>query len=290
MTATDTSALPILKYPGSKLRLVHWIGQHLPPHMPLYAEPFAGTAAVYIAHHHRIANAALNDANEALVTFFRTLQDPDTAKQLVRRLSLTPYSRKEQQRASSILKDPSQHDSLTVAWAVFTAHNQGFGGRPHQGWGTATTYNIADTFHDKVRRLRLVAQALLKAQLDCTDALTFIKRWDTPDTTLYVDPPYPQETQRDTHTHYYSHTTDHQALIDTLAHTKGTVLLSYYDHPALDTLTKAGFAKHTRTVQQALSNNTYTPGTQPKATEVLMVRHARPQPQYHLLNPPPPTP
>jgi len=61
--------------------------------------------------------------------------------------------------------------------------------------------------------------------IGCEDALSFIKRWDSPHTIIYADPPYPNTVQG----HYGGYTLDdYQALCDALDACESSYVLSNY--------------------------------------------------------------
>lgn len=65
--------------------------------------------------------------------------------------------------------------------------------------------------------------------IECADALKYIRRWDSPQTLFYVDPPYPGSENG----HYGGYTQqDFEALCDVLDNVHGSFLLSCYDNPA----------------------------------------------------------
>ena len=101
----------------------------------VYCEPYSGAGSLFFAlPRHPVE--VINDLDQRLVTLYRALQDEAQCRQLIHRLTFTPYSRAEFIRALALRDDP---DPVTAAWALFTAQNQGFGGRANTGgnWGVA---------------------------------------------------------------------------------------------------------------------------------------------------------
>jgi DNA adenine methylase len=84
---------PVLRYHGGKWKLAPWIIANMPPHQ-VYVEPFGGGANVLLRKE-RLAAEVYNDLDGRVVQVFRTLQDPEKAAQVRRRLSLTPFARAE---------------------------------------------------------------------------------------------------------------------------------------------------------------------------------------------------
>lgn len=240
MTHKQRTPPPPFKHVGGKYRLATWIAQYLPHTMPLYTEAFCGAASVYIHIHHRCRIAALNDADQEIINLFRVLQDPQQTKQLLRRLTFTPYAKDEFVRA---LNTPPDADPVTRAWSTFVKRNQGFSGKASSpgDWGRARKEDMPKRYHNQVNALKQLAAILSKAQIDNNDAISFLQQYDCQEATHYIDPPYLNCTN--TNKTSYKHDVDHQKLVDTILSLKGNVVLSCYDHPTYAPLAKHGFTK-----------------------------------------------
>jgi DNA adenine methylase len=208
-----------------------------------YCEPYAGSLAVLLARK-PAPSEIVNDADHTLVNFYKVIQDKQTFKQLYRLLAQTPYSRAEFVRAMEILKQhistrmPNQLNtpSVELAWAFFVFYNQRMPGRL---WLSSRSWAI-DRTNVFIKRLPKLRQRLKNVYFDCTDALSFIKRWDSPDAVMYIDPPYVDLG------HYYFPSTDiehHQQLVDTVLPCKSAIVISGYDHPVYDKLVEHGWQK-----------------------------------------------
>jgi DNA adenine methylase len=222
---------PILSYYGGKQRIASRIVEVIRtiPHA-VYAEPFAGGAAVLFAkgrphttntaHYHEV----INDVDERIVTLYRVCQEQEG--ELLHLLKYTPYSQAEYRKASAILKGEAEATDLRRAWATVVGIRQGFAKKMLGGWGTGVTTpnhamgwaNYLDALPDILARFRGVYVA-------CEDALRFIERWDSPDTLFYCDPPYPNTCQA----HYAGYTLDDwQRLCAVLDACQGSYILSNY--------------------------------------------------------------
>jgi DNA adenine methylase len=69
------SCLPVLKWAGGKRKLLPELLKHVPKKIDMYAEPFAGGAALFFHIWPRCKEAVLIDENKDLVVFYRTLRD-----------------------------------------------------------------------------------------------------------------------------------------------------------------------------------------------------------------------
>ena len=219
-----------ISYYGGKQRIASQIVEVLEsiPHT-VYVEPFSGGLAVLYAKKVRDGNSdnyreAINDINQCLITFWRVARNsPD---ELQRYLELTPYSQEEYRVSKQIYNNPSEYDEIKIAWAVYIQCNMSFANKIKAGWGTQTmSHNSATTWHNRKANLPQAFERLEKVHIGCEDALKFIKRWDSPQTLHYVDPPYPSTNQG----HYKGYTLDdYQALCDALDNCQGSYVLSNY--------------------------------------------------------------
>jgi hypothetical protein len=84
---------PPIRYHGSKWRLAPWIISHFPKHQA-YVEFFGGGAAVLLRKT-RSRVEVYNDLDVQVVNLFRVLRDRTSQAELIRLISLTPFSRDE---------------------------------------------------------------------------------------------------------------------------------------------------------------------------------------------------
>ncbi len=81
-----------------------------------------------------------------------------------------------------------------------------------------------------VEDLPLIAQRLLRVQIEHAPAIEVIQRYDSEETLFYCDPPYPHSSRTDVNA-YANEMTDqhHRALAEVLRGAKGNVAVSGYD-------------------------------------------------------------
>jgi DNA adenine methylase len=188
----DAIARPALRYHGGKWRLADWIIGHMPAHH-CYVEPFGGGGSVLIQKP-PVPVEVYNDLSGRVVNFFRVLREQPDA--LIVAVALTPYSRQEM----ALAREPSD-DPLEAARRFFVLSWQGRGG-PTARWNTGWRFqreiikrNSTVKDWNELDRLLAVAGRLKQVQIECDDALAVIRRYDTPATLFYCDPPYLQETR-----------------------------------------------------------------------------------------------
>ncbi len=186
MILAATPDRPVLRWHGGKWRLASWIIGHLPPHV-CYVEPYGGAGSVLLRKPPS-AIEVLNDADQRLVGFFRTLrQRPD---ELLRAIELTPYARAEFEQAFQVHPNPVE-DARRVFVLCWQGRSRGMG-----EWRTGWRYEIGgkrvsgavDDF--RTDHLATVVARLKHVQLECDDAAAVIGRYDAPTTLFYMDPPY----------------------------------------------------------------------------------------------------
>ncbi|MFE2747355.1 DNA adenine methylase [Streptomyces scopuliridis] len=271
---------PPFPYYGAKARIAPWLVGHMPNEHRVYVEPFAGSAAVLFARSRPATHEVLNDLDGNVVTFFRVLRDRED--ELVRVLTLTPYSR-EEYRAADL--EASDLDDVERARRFFVRTTQSFnaagaaaGKRASWSNGMRRGSSQATTVADVVDRLHAAAARLRKVVIENRPAADLIALYDAPDVVLYCDPPYLNSTRSGLRDHKqgdYAHDTnteaDHRALAEVLHGCRSSVLLSGYGSPLYDEL-YGDWDRAEITVQRPTSNRRGSTG--PAGVEVVWSNRA----------------
>ena len=222
---------PLFSYYGGKQRLASKIMKHFPPHS-VYVEPFAGGAALLFAkpelpvtnkHHYR---EILNDTNELIYKTYKYCRDnPDAFERLI---EFTPSSRSAHKEATHICKNYLNYSDKEIAWAFFVNINQSFSNELNASW-SVVLYGSSSTgsrWEARRRSINITLQRLRSVSIESLDAIDCIKKWDSPQTLFYCDPPYPNANQG----HYGGYTIeDFDRLCMTLDNIQGSYVLSNYD-------------------------------------------------------------
>jgi DNA adenine methylase len=88
-----------------------------------------------------------------------------------------------------------------------------------------------------VEDLPLIAQRLLRVQIENAPAVEVIQRYDSEETLFYCDPPYPHSSRTDINAYANEMTDDqHRKLAQVLRNAKGKVALSSYHCELMDEL------------------------------------------------------
>jgi DNA adenine methylase len=236
-------------YSGGKGKMIKKLLPLL-PRGKIYVEPYCGSAAMFFAKEPSPIEV-LNDLDGNIINFFRCLQNKRTFNELLRKLRVTPYARKEFERAIKILNKPTKKP-VEWAWAWFVVANQGFAGittrlSPGQwgrSFGGGGTAQCTARWLYKIGLLEACRHRLMCAQIDCVDALKAIRYWDSKDTVFYIDPPYLPITRKSQDIYRHDATQQHhEQLVKTLLSLKGQAMLSCYDDPVYKPLLKHGWRK-----------------------------------------------
>lgn len=189
----------------------------------------------------------VNDLNQDVVNYFRVLRDhPD---ELIRRITNTPYARKEYDNAYNETKDIVEKAArfcikCHMGFSCSNRYKNGFrSGQQYNSPNPAKAWNkLPDT-------LQMATEHLKQVQIECLPALELLKRYSTPDVFAYLDPPYLRRTR--TKKYLYSEEMsdlEHQELLEFLLKFPGKILLSGYDNELYNTVL-SGWNKVCRPVQ-----------------------------------------
>ncbi|MEH0194525.1 DNA adenine methylase [Caulobacter sp. CCNWLY153] len=234
---------PTLRYLGGKWLLAPWILEHFPAHRT-YVEPFGGAASVLLRKSRSHAEV-YNDLDCDLVNLFQVLRDDAMAERLVRMVALTPFSRAEFMATYAPSDDPVERARRLVARSFMGHGSNAANIERSTGFRADSTRNGTTPAVDWMNLppgLALVAQRLRGVVIEQRPALEVMRRFDRPDTLVYVDPPYVHDTRsakkvRGALYNAYRHElSDEQQveLLEALDGLKSMVVLSGYPHPLYD--------------------------------------------------------
>lgn len=227
---------------GGKFSHVDWIVPLLPKAFH-YCEPFGGSAAILLNKEPSPVET-YNDIDGDLVNFFRVLRDKPEA--LIEKLYLTPFSKEEFILAWSA-RGRTDLDEVERARLFFVRAEQvriGLAQKATPGrwaWCKLTSRRgmsgAVSRWMSRISALWLVAERLRTVQIENDDAFTVIKRYDSPATLFYLDPPYVHEARGDPHAYGKEMSEEeHERLANLLRAVKGKVALSGYHSPLMEEL------------------------------------------------------
>lgn len=256
----------LLTYYGGKQKLAPIIHEILPSHI-LYAEPFAGGAAVFW-YKRPSPVEVLNDLNGELINFYRIVKT--RYHDLYTLISQTLHSRQQHTHAWVIYQFPELFDDVQRAWAIWVLSSQSFSARLDGSFGydvsqNTTSRKIQISRHEFTERY---ATRLEKVQLENADALYIIRSRDSPGSLFYCDPPYFNSDMG----HYKGYTKrDFADLLSTLAGIQGKFLLSSYPSHLLSDFTRR-HQWYQQSFEMEVTVNAKSGKTKPK-TEVLTANY-----------------
>lgn len=218
---------PVLKYPGAKNRIAPWIVSYIPRH-EVYLEPFFGSGAVlFNKQPSRIET--VNDIDGNIVNFFKVLRD--NQEELIRTLKLTPYARDEYIAAYQNLEEDSKVEQARK-FAVRCWMGFGCSNRYQNGFRTSQQMTSPDTtkqWNEFMQTIREASLRLKNVQIENMDAMELIKRYNTADVFIYIDPPYLTNLRKG---YIYKHEMteeQHIKLLEAALNHSGKVMISGYE-------------------------------------------------------------
>ncbi len=226
----------LASYPGHKLMLAEKYEQYYPPHR-IFASPFGGMGGEIMAKQpSRIE--IWNDVDDHVYSVFKVLQNDKEYRRLLDLLkNKTPNGRRQYEDCSRILAEhPCKHPRVRKAWAFLVCSAIGYRG-PHpslaRSWSTNLSHGDRATklLLDLPTVLDLWRQRFRRVRLEHTDWFGVFRRYDSPTTFWFVDPPYHPATLT-SHAPLYRHVlmlAEHEKLLRTLLGAKGFILLCGYD-------------------------------------------------------------
>lgn len=266
-----------------------------------YVEPFHGSLAVLLELRRLgyAGQAIVNDLNGHVHNLAKCLADSEYAGLLHDALSLTPFHEAVWRHARNVLSVLANYrneecHNLLVATHYFIASWMGRNGEAggEDDWAEAvggfccrfTTsggdpalrwQNAVASIPEWFKALSVRTQYLSRDAIDVLESVP-----DGDDLAIYLDPPYLHATRGsaryavdvDDYTGGLGEAEDfHSRLRESLEKfEKARVVVSYYDHPRLDSL-YAGWTKHTVSVAKATAQSARG-AKKREATEVLFVR------------------
>lgn len=219
---------PIIYY-GGKTNMLKHILPLIPRDHRIYAEPFFGGGAVFFGKEASDVEV-INDNLDMVVNFYRVLKTNFPA--LKKMISGTLHAEREQMDSKEILKNPENYDKITRAWAFWTQAALCFSHSIFGGFAFSKSKHARATANRVKQFTWEYSERLEQTQIFCRNALDVIKRYDTPETFFYLDPPYANSVCG----HYEKGKDIFWDLLKLLPTLKGKWLLSSYPSEELDKL------------------------------------------------------
>lgn len=226
---------------GGKFSHLDWLLPLLPK-CHHYCEPFAGSGAVLL-NRESSSVETYNDIDGDVVNFFKVLRDRHD--ELIRVISLTPFSREEYHRA--IYDTTSGVNEVERARRFYIKARQTRTGLAQTAslgrWANckettrAGMSGVVSRWLGGIEALDNIAQRLIRVQIENRPAVDIIRLYDSPNTLFYCDPPYLHATRGDAKAYGFEMDEgQHREFAEAVKECKGKVAVSGYDHPLMDEL------------------------------------------------------
>jgi DNA adenine methylase len=217
-----------LRYHGGKFRIAPWIISFFPNHSR-YVEAFGGAGGVLLQKP-RAKEEIYNDIDSAVVNFFRVLRCPESRARLVEMLRLTPFSREEHTAAYDLTADPVESARRLAIRGMMSFGSEGATRKCRNGF-RASGWERLNGYPEAVAAAGKRFEGVL---IENMDAIKLLQKHDSPETLIYLDPPYIGETRsQECAGRSYRHemtNADHARLLEEVRGLKGMVVLSGYDN------------------------------------------------------------
>jgi len=182
-----TKARPFLKWAGGKSRLLPEILNLVPKTYERYIEPFLGGAALFFELNS--SRAILSDANRELIICYKVVRDnPEELLQLLRSMSTTRKTFYEIRRLR-----PEKLTKIQRAARLIYLNKTCYNGvyRVNRKGEFNTPYGKYRKVRFDEQNIRIVSQALRKAELIAGDFEPILLKLAEAGDFVYLDPPYP---------------------------------------------------------------------------------------------------
>jgi DNA adenine methylase len=240
----------MLSYIGGKSKIGKWIVPFYDKNMETYVETFGGMFWCFynmdLKEYPNLKKVVYNDFNPLNYNLFKCIQNPTELLQAINAIPCqqfgevpTPPLYKEQFIrfqaeifAEGFSVEPGDYE--VAAKYVYILTQVFSGSKPE----TSSFIDLKGkykskylTFRDKLSKPDWVEHFLRITHVENMDFDDVIKKYDSPTTYIYLDPPYWK-----TENYYSNHDfdrEDHERLANVLKTVKGKFSLSYYDFPIL---------------------------------------------------------
>lgn len=246
---TKSRVFKPIRYFGSKGTFYNKLLEYFPSKdsYNMYIEPFGGSYTMGLSADLPDKVCEIyNDKENNVYSLYKVLSDKELFVKFYEMCSLAVYDEYTRQVYKEELKKNSidiVHRAFYFFYVNHTSHNGigGFSINPIIRRGMAKS--VSDML-SSIDRLPELHQRLSRVIVTNKDGIELVKKYNTEDTFLYLDPPYVQSTR--TSARYIEDMDDdtHDRLIDICISSNAKILISGYDNPLYDRLTINGFTKH----------------------------------------------
>lgn len=261
-------------------QIAHYINQ---TEHRIYVEPFGGMAGVLFLKRPSPVEV-YNDIDKRLVNLFRVLRSKSKTSKLYEQLELTPFAREEYLAAQQVVKESlvTEVDEIELARATVVCLSMSIQpSMQHNGFKCSThkyDSNVATQFRKRTKQFNLITERIKDVMIENCDASKLMLRFDSPQTLIYLDPPYVKSTRnhnrssnRSTHKDYgyEMDDIDHKMMLVVSGSLKSKVIISGYISDIYEEQLKGWYKKEIRSTSFISGSQMEKGDTSMARTEVL---------------------
>jgi DNA adenine methylase len=227
-----------LSYIGGKSKIGKWIRNYIPSDIETYVEPFSGMYWVFfnmeIGYYPNLKKVVYNDFNPLNVNLFNCIRNYKQFSDIIEKISSQDsdlfYNFQKEIFDKNFKVDLSKPDYETAYKYAYILTQVWSGTNPEKGKfiDLRGKYKSKfDTFKDKLKNPKWQSYFDKITTTENLDFEDVIKKYDSPKTYFYCDPPYYK-----TEDYYANHEfgiETHERLANCLKSINGKFSLSYYD-------------------------------------------------------------
>lgn len=212
--------ITVLRYPGGKFKALKFIKPYWEKYEHHeYREPFLGGGSVFI-NKPKAEHNILNDRDENLIAFFKTLKSEKKRTELISNLKALTidkelYDKYYFSKPKTLIEKAERYYVLNrCSFSGITVWNSYLKGNPR--------WNIENS----IEKLNFVGKKLKNTDIKCEDFEKIIKEKSKHDVFMFIDPPYAESRQQAAYSKTFD-TNDHLRLEKALKQTEFKFLLTY---------------------------------------------------------------
>ena len=178
--------IALIRYMGGDFFLLTYLKNMVPPHF-CYVEVFGGGAPLLLNKSPSPVEV-YNDIDDNLVTLFRVVRD--RYEEFIKKFDWLLASRRDYYDYLKKIASNDFKDDLERALAYFYVLRFAYAATLFRGLSFGPRKNNARDFWSAVKKLRLIHERLKNVYIESLDFREVIKKYDTPMTFFYCDPPH----------------------------------------------------------------------------------------------------
>ena len=216
-------------YYGSKNRSMPYLNKFI-PYSNVFVDVCGGSGVVTLNRRPSRKLDVYNDRWSGCVAFYRAISDPVTYARMLEHLSLMQSSKEDFYYCKEFWESQSDTAMRGAMWYYMIQCSYGALGR---NWGYSTTQDISHKYRDRLECFPMVHSKFRDVQIENEDFRTILKKYDSPTTVFYIDPPYRGTHQPGSYVHKFTEE-DHQDLLTLTFRMQGWVGISHYPDDLYD--------------------------------------------------------